>query len=402
MRIGLFTSIDGWGGSETYLRSLMLGLRERGQNVVLFGVGGSRLMGEMTALGVECHVWTGGRTVTVLPTGDSSAPASRGAARRIWHAMVLPVLPEWLKMALGARRETRHLARLFGAAGLDLVHVNVHGYEMAGMACRRAGIPCLAMYLTFPHDESNGFRRWLMRRTIRSYDHVTAQSDACRRAWCRRTGISVDRTSFIWNSADPLRFENLVESVRRAPRDSCHVVAVGRLHAMKGFRYLIEGLAVSGDRRIQVDIVGEGPERGALQALIDRHGLAAQVRLRGHLENPEELLGCAHVFVLPSVQFESGPAALAEAMMACLPCLTSDFGPLPEMNLDGETGLVVPAGSSIALGNALRRLADEPELARRFGRAARARAMACFTRAAMVDATLAVYVRVLAARRMAA
>ena len=111
----------------------------------------------------------------------------------------------------------------------------------------------------------------------------------------------------------------------------------------------------------------------------------------GHVENAEDCLQQADCFVLPSVSHESCPAVLAEAMASGLPLITSDFGPLAEVNLNGETGLVVPMHDPKALADAIRTLADAPKRCRDLGQAGRARAVEHFSRDAMIDKTLAIY-----------
>jgi len=82
---------------------------------------------------------------------------------------------------------------------------------------------------------------------------------------------------------------------------------------------------------------------------------------------------------------------LAEAMASGLPIITSDFGPLPEINIDGETGIVVAAGDSAALAGAIRYLVDHPDQSMQFGRNGVKRAVECFSRERMVEAMLHIY-----------
>ena len=153
MRIGFFTSIGGWGGSENYLKSLVLGVRETGHEVVLFGVAGSRLFRELSAADVPCVAWQdgwhGGEDAAEQEESDGASvwPSSvttssySSLLRRAWRAWV----PGGVKLLAGTWREARFLRRVFERDRVDVMHVNVHGYETAGMACRWAAIPCVGV-----------------------------------------------------------------------------------------------------------------------------------------------------------------------------------------------------------------------------------------------------------------
>jgi glycosyltransferase involved in cell wall biosynthesis len=292
----------------------------------------------------------------------------------------------------GNMREASHLRRNFLSRHLDLLHVNVHGYEMAGIAARLARIPVLAMCLTYPKAESQRSRRLLIKYALRAYSHVTSQSKACTEAWVRYASLCPAHCSWVWNSADESFFRAGEERVGRArSAGTLRVVAVGRLHPMKGFAYLIRAMGELRDLDVRLRIVGEGEQCDELSELAVSLDLTERVCLWGHDEDVIRHLREADVMVLPSVALESGPAAVAEAMAAGLPVVTSDFGPLAEMNVDGVTGVVVPAADAAALAAALRRLATEPQLTCAMGRAAHARARECFRRQAMITKTMGLY-----------
>jgi len=403
VKIGFFTSIQGWGGSETYLRTLMLGVRDAGHEAVLFGVDGSRLISEMRDAGLTCVPWTDrGQDIGCLVDPDTGAPERNvagdrpragGARLRI---RLLGCVPQWARLALGCAREVRRLQRLFRRHAVDVMHVSIHGYELAGLACRRCGIPCLGMHMTSPIEEGYWFRRRLIRHTDRRYDHVCSQSKACTDAWIALTGLNPERCSFVWNGVDVARFERPTERRPDAGDEPFRLVSVGRLHPMKGHDYVLEALRLLGDTRCRWDIVGTGTpaELAAIESGIADRGLERVVRLVGHSEEPEEWLWDAHAFVLASVELESCPAVLAEAMAAGLPLITSDFGPLAEVNRDAVTGIVVPAADSAALAKAIGELADAPERCLALGRAGRERAVSLFSKERMVQETLRRYERI--------
>ncbi|MBN1671919.1 MAG: glycosyltransferase family 4 protein [Kiritimatiellae bacterium] len=399
MRIGFFTSVEDWGGSEIYLKSLVLGVRQAGHEVVVFGVRDSQLWAELGDEGVPRVAWV--RARRGQSPGLDSTPAARGlpphGSHRRLHALlrafVLRATPHECHLLAGNIREMIRLRALFRAHPVDVMHVAVHGYEVAGLACRWCGIPCLAMNMITPQIDPNRLRSFLIRHTMRAYDHVCSQSAFCTETWRALAGLPAERCSCVWNGVDVARFKPRPGVRPRSARDPFQMVSLGRLHPVKGYSHLIEALSLVGDPRARLQIFGVGKERQALSEQIERLRLGHAVQLAGYTERPEECLARAHCFVLPSVSHESGPAALAQAMACGLPLITSDFGPLAEINIDGETGLVVEAENSLQLSAAIRRLMDDPAQCARMGAAGRRRATELLSRERMISQTIALYRR---------
>jgi glycosyltransferase involved in cell wall biosynthesis len=154
-----------------------------------------------------------------------------------------------------------------------------------------------------------------------------------------------------------------------------HIAAVGRLTRQKGFDLLIPAFAraVADHPGWQLDIWGEGPERGALQAMLHAYRLPARAGLRGVSPIQGGWAEGASAFVLPS-RYEGFPNVLGEAMACGLPVIAFDcpFGP-GEMIHHGIDGLLVPDGDTAALTDALSRImTSAPLRAALGGHAARA------------------------------
>ena len=148
------------------------------------------------------------------------------------------------------------------------------------------------------------------------------------------------------------------------------VLAVARLVPQKGLDVLIGAFALlpepirSGWR---LTLVGVGPERAALEGLVDRSGLRSVVSFEGFRSDPGLFMQRASIFALPS-RFEGMPNALLEAMATGLPSVVSDASPGPlEMVRDGHQGLVVRTDDVVAFAAALQRLIQDPDLRRRCG-----------------------------------
>ena len=199
-----------------------------------------------------------------------------------------------------------------------------------------------------------------------------------------------DRTVVIRNAVD----------VGAAPRSSHdratpRLIAVGRLKAPKDFLTLIRALAALPAGSFEAVIVGDGPDRDAVEAEIRRLGLDGSVRLAGERGDVPALLAGSDVFVLSS-RSEGLPVSVLEAMAAELPIVASNVGGLAELVVDGESGILVPPGDPESLAGALRRLIEDPELRRGLGAAARARAEASFDLASFQRAHVELYDRQLA------
>lgn len=118
------------------------------------------------------------------------------------------------------------------------------------------------------------------------------------------------------------------------------------------------------------------PEK--LKARCRQLGLEDCVTFLGHREGIASLLCGMDIAVVPTVDEEAFGRVSVEAMLSQLPVVASRSGGLPEVVLDGETGLIVPKCDPSALAAALRRLIDDPALRLQMGQAGRQRALTCF------------------------
>lgn len=165
-----------------------------------------------------------------------------------------------------------------------------------------------------------------------------------------------------------------------------YVLAAGRLVKSKNFDMLIHAFAAAGLDGRRLVIIGEGPERAALERIAIASGVADSVIMPGFVENPYALMRGAEMFVLSS-NAEGFPNGLVEAMAVGAPVIATNCasGPseiLAETNRDAITdvllaphGIVVPPNSQLQMAEALRAMAD-PEVRRNYGLRAAERARA--------------------------
>jgi glycosyltransferase involved in cell wall biosynthesis len=177
------------------------------------------------------------------------------------------------------------------------------------------------------------------------------------------------------------------------------ILTVGRLIARKGQAYLVEAMALLADHtQAHLVIVGEGHERPALEATVERVGLASRVTLKGRVSNEElnRLYRACQVFVLPGIVDAAGDTemlgmVLLEAMRYRKPVVCTRVGGTLDILTDNENGLLVAEKDPAGLAAAIRRLMDDASLADRFGRAGYATARDRFGWPEIVRRTKAIY-----------
>jgi glycosyltransferase involved in cell wall biosynthesis len=179
------------------------------------------------------------------------------------------------------------------------------------------------------------------------------------------------------------------------------IVSVGRLQAPKDPLTLVRALGSLRGTPFEADIVGEGPLRPTVELELERLGLDASVRLLGERRDVTSLLARSDVFVLVS-RSEGLPLSVLEAMAVGLPVVASRVGGIPEVVVDGETGLLVLAEDAEQLAAALDRLLNDDALRRRLGEAGRTRVREHFDLDSVRRAHIDLYRRELAKRGLPA
>jgi glycosyltransferase involved in cell wall biosynthesis len=211
-----------------------------------------------------------------------------------------------------------------------------------------------------------------------------------------REGFAPGRVEVIYNGIDigPSPGPSSREAARRAlglPAEAFIAMAVGRLDPVKDYSGLVRAFArVLGHRRDgRLVLVGDGPERPAVERAAAQLGIAHAVTLAGHREDVNALLPAADVFVNSS-EFEGISLTILEAMAACLPVVATRVGGTPEI-VSPETGVLVPAGDADALASALVAMAADAAGRRARGIAGRRAAEQRFSLDRMINQYLTVY-----------
>lgn len=209
-------------------------------------------------------------------------------------------------------------------------------------------------------------------RKIRAADFVACISHFARsQAMIHADPADWPKLSIVHCAVDPARYAR--PDADADPQGPVRLVFVGRLAPVKGVRVLLDALgqarATGADLRLTV--IGDGPDRAALEAMAAPLGQA--VRFTGYQSQDEVAAHLAQgdIFVLASFA-EGVPVVLMEAMASGLPVIAPRIAGIPELVDDGESGLIVAPGDAAALAEAALHLARDRALRQRMGRAGRA------------------------------
>ena len=174
------------------------------------------------------------------------------------------------------------------------------------------------------------------------------------------------------------------------------IVSVGRLVEKKGFAILIEAARhlKSTGAAFEIEIHGSGPLEEELRTAIATSEVGDCVQLTGQAVSQEDLPGVladADAFCLPCVwaadnDVDGLPMVLMEAMAMQRPAVSTDLVGIPDLIIDGETGLLTPPGDARALAEALQKLSKDPALSARLAANGRAHVLADFNEQNCLDA----------------
>lgn len=314
-----------------------------------------------------------------------------------------------LRHPLRTAAELFRFLRVFRRARPVIVHGFLFwAYVLAAFAARLAGVPLVVASrrsLGFFKADSPGFLR-AERVANRLTDVIVANAEAVRADAIRQEGLPPRKIHVIHNGVDLARYQAAPEPGAREalkiPPAARVVCVVANLIAYKGHRVLLEACAAVKAREpaFHLLLVGDGPCRGELERMAQALGLSGDVQFLGSRTDVPAILSVADVVVLPSLS-EGFPNAVLEAMATGKPVIATHVGGVPEMVVEGETGLLVSPGNAEALGAAILKVLQDPERAAAMGRAGRERVREQFSLDRMVGQVQDLYEDILRQARQA-
>lgn len=290
-------------------------------------------------------------------------------------------------------RMTFRLSRFLRREGVDLIHAHQYTpffYALAARLLYRRP-PILftehgRSYPDFPRRKRMIANRLLLQRR----DRVIGVGEAVRQALIHNEGIPAKRVEVVYNGIDVAAFANgkpnraAVRAELGLGADDFVLLLVARLDPIKDLATAVRtaGRVARQFPRARLVLVGEGPERAPVEALIRDQGLGEHVRLLGLRHDVARLLPAADVFLLTSIS-EGIPVTVLEALAAGVPVVATDVGGLPEIIVDGQNGFLAPARDDAALAERVVRLAKDVNLRAQLAEKGRREAEARFTEAQM-------------------
>jgi glycosyltransferase involved in cell wall biosynthesis len=278
------------------------------------------------------------------------------------------------RLALRVRRETRKA---------DLVHTHlVHADVYGALGAKEV--------VSTKHNDDPfraGAFRFVERALASRAARVITITDALARFQVERVGLPADKVEVIHYGLDdlpPAWGSNAADHVRP---DARVLLAVCRLEPQKGLDIALRALTDirAGHPTAELVVLGEGPQRSELEQLA--RSLHVPVHLLGRVPDVAAWLRRADLLVHPA-RWEGFGLALLEAMLASKPVVATNVSSIPEIVVDGQTGLLVAPDDAAALAAAVTRLLDDPG---DYGEQGRRRAQSQFSVARMTDKTLALY-----------
>ena len=284
-------------------------------------------------------------------------------------------------------------------ANADVVHA--HGLKAGWAAVQaRRGTPVVLTLHNVVLDEAAGraarLQRQLERAVIRRADRVIAPSPAIAEGVAGIVPSSRVRVVVPASPVPaPLAPRDRVRAELGASDDTPLVVCVARLHPQKDLATLLRAWArvTAAVPEARLAVVGEGPDRPALEELARRTGVERSVVFAGFSAHAVDQLAAADLAVVSSV-WEAIPLVLAEALQLGVPVVSTDVGLARDLLGDGRAGRVVPVGDDRALADGLRSLLQDPDAARAARDAAPVVARSRFDPDELVGAVLDVYLEV--------
>lgn len=291
---------------------------------------------------------------------------------------------------LGLRRLVRHLKE----QPVDLLFTAEDKIGMASATILRR-LRRVPRYVICFHGTRtwHGFIGAIHTSAVHSADMLVALSPRHKQFWQQHSKMPEDKFTIIPNGIPLHSFRAFSDAEKSAIRPQHHLApnrfTVGLVAFFKDSKNLPGFVQVA--RRVidakvdaQFVLVGDGPERPALEASIKQANLEERFRLPGTTDSPQQWYGIFDCALMTSTT-EAFPITLIEAMACGLPVVATDIAGIPDIVVHGETGFLASPSELDKLAQYVIRLASDPELRQRMGTVGRKRALAEFDAKVMIE-----------------
>jgi glycosyltransferase involved in cell wall biosynthesis len=359
----LVTRADPIGGAQIHVRDLAAAAQAHGHEPIVITSGQGPFVDSLRGENV--------RTVVLRHLCAPIAPVRDLRALREIHAVLAELRPD---LVAAHSSKAGILGRLAGRSLQIPVVFTAHGWAFT------PGVP--------------PFRAAVYRRIERLVaplaSRIITVSEFDRRLAVESRVAAEDRVVTVYNG-----IPGVPAALRADPgRTPVRLVMVARFGPQKDHPTLLRALAGLVEHPWHLELVGEGPLSGQMEALASSLGIRDRVHFLGQRMDVDQILANAQISLLVT-NWEGFPLSILEAMRAGLPVVASGVGGVGESLRDGETGFLVPPGEVEPLRDRIRRLLVDSQLRVRLGARGRAVYEEHFTLEHAVTRTLAVYADVL-------
>jgi len=345
-----------WRGGQDQLFSLILGIRDRQHQVWLAAPSDSPLSGKALQSGIETYFF--GQRNELSP----------------WAFLQL-----W---------------KILGKQDFDIIHLNTpRPLVLGGLASKLRGVPLrvCSRRVNFPLSSplSRLKYNWMQ-------ESVVTVSVSIRRTLIEG-GVRPDLIKVIYEGVDLDWVDSQQAPAPGYGNRGLVVGTVAHFSPEKGHHTLVEAVprVLSRVPDVHFVLVGGGALLSTLKARVEALGIQKNVTFTGFRSDSEALMKNFDVFCLPSIS-EGLSSAILVAMASRLPIVATQAGGIPELVIDGETGILVPPDDSDQLAVGLCKVLESPQLREKMGIAGRQRIEETFTLERKLNETEKLYLSMLA------
>ncbi len=299
------------------------------------------------------------------------------------------------------------LARIIRGFRPHVVHTHSFGASMTGAAAcaiARSGELVITIHNYPPGTgamaPARQGQRWAFDKALQRASRVITVSEALRRDLLVAYPEVMARSTTIYNGVEThiavSRRRSEIRAEHALPTDGPLVGMVARLAPQKGILEFIRAARLVADSHPSVAfaLAGDGPLKDDATKLSGELRLSERMRFLGHIDWVRELISAMDVLVISSLSEGSSVVAM-EAMALQRPVVATSVGGVPEVVIEGDTGMLVSPGDAEALAGAVIEMLRDPERARQMGERGRQRAVREFDISDMIERTKAVYADVI-------
>lgn len=338
MRVGLIIDTFNIGGAETMVFEIAKLLKHNGQIPVLLHFGSTYVDTFCAEHGIECHL---------IPN------------RRFYKkTLLLPLFAIKTKLFITSLK-------------LDCLHAHLFGPIVAfAPLAWMAKLPFLGTLHDVYMVEGAKHRALLLKQALLFKARLITVSNPMRDFYLKTLHCSDESIVYIPNCTNLNTHLEARDSIRAKlalTDDETVLISVGRLVELKRFDILVDAIAALDNKKsVRAFIVGDGPERAQIDALIREHKLKECISLLGERNDVEELLAASDIFSLTS-ETEGMSKSILEALAAGLPVVATDVGGNKDLVIHDKNGFLVQDHSPITVKHYLDILINDTDLRKKMG-----------------------------------